>query len=158
MLFTLYSLTDLFNRTTSWLLGEAVSDVAIKALTLSEYPLLYIARYSFTHVSELEQYKVKICVQLDLCCRVQLDTAAQDSKTNSSSRGYKAVAIKKIPIIIINLPCDSFNKVFTKTVLLSFVLHFLFHFFFNHTVVLFNYSTFTNHYYYHHQFKLQAWP
>ena len=57
--FTLYSLATLFNRTSSQLLWEASSYAAINAQRLSvhKYPPMFLARYSFVQLSELEQCK-----------------------------------------------------------------------------------------------------
>ena len=55
--FTLYSLADLFNWTQSWLLWEASRHAAINAQRLFiqiSTNILYIIRYSFTHLGELE--------------------------------------------------------------------------------------------------------
>ena len=58
--FTFYSLADLFNRTWSWLLWEASSHTAINTwrLFIYKHPPLFISRYSFILLSELEQCRV----------------------------------------------------------------------------------------------------
>ena len=82
------SLTDLFTQTTSRLLWEASSHMLqlMREGCLYIYPPLSIARYSFIHLSELEQCRMKKLAQ-------GFNTAAQDSNPGSRSRESEALPL-----------------------------------------------------------------
>ena len=82
------SLTDLFTQTPSWLLLEASSHMLqlMREGCSYTYPPLSIVRYSFTQLSELEQYRVKKLAQ-------GFNTAAQDSNPDSRSRESESLPL-----------------------------------------------------------------
>ena len=86
--FTLYSLTDLFTQTIFRLFREASSHTLQLMCEGCSYiyPPLFIVRYSFIQLSELEQCRVKKLAQ-------GVNTAAQDSNPRSRSRDSEALPL-----------------------------------------------------------------
>ena len=83
------SLTDLFTQTPSQLLWEACSHMLqlMREGCAYTYRPLFIARYSFIQLSELEQCRVIKRAQ-------GFNTAAQDSNPGSRNRESKALPVR----------------------------------------------------------------
>ena len=84
------SLTDLFTQTPSRLLWEAASHMLqlMREGYSYSYTPLFIARYSFIQLSELEQRRVNKPAQ-------GFNTAAQDSNSGSRSRESEALPLSR---------------------------------------------------------------
>ena len=82
------SLTDLFTQTPFRLLWEASSHILqlMREGCSYTYPPLSIARYSFIHLSELEQCRLKKLAR-------DFNTAVQDSNPGSCSRESEALPL-----------------------------------------------------------------
>ena len=87
--FTVYSLADLFNQTTSHFLWEASSHTAINArrIFVHKYPPMSIARHSFIRMSKLEQSRVKQAQGLTRLHRIR--SGVRNHCTTAPLRYYK---------------------------------------------------------------------
>ena len=88
------SLTDLFTQTPARLLWEASSHMLqlMREGCLYTFPLVSIARYSFTQLSELEHCRVKKLAQ-------GFNTTAQDLNVGSHSRESEALPLSYCTLV-----------------------------------------------------------